>query len=84
MPAYDTAEDLLQSIRERFQVRAHFGSLFDDIHHLLPEKHRIRLMGPMDEAHELARAVAALDVALEALKKPPEPHKDEPPTGRNT
>lgn len=77
MPTFKTAEEILGGIRECLQERAEHAPLFSEIHNLLPEKHRIRLMGPMDEAEELARAVAALDVALEHLTKPLEPVRDE-------
>lgn len=73
----ETAEDVLSNLRARLAERAEAASLYAEIHAHLPEPLRIRLMGPLDEAREMARAVAALDLAIELLAKPLEPLPDD-------
>ncbi|WP_408589498.1 hypothetical protein [Novosphingobium sp.] len=75
--AGQTAEEILGTLRTRMLDRVITARLYAEIHDTLPEPQRIRLMGPLDEAHELARAVAALDVALAALAQPYTPVRDE-------
>lgn len=72
-----TAEQILEGIRGQMAERVATAQLFNEIHDSLPERQRIRLMGPMDEARELSVAVSALDVALEHLRKPMPPIQDE-------
>jgi hypothetical protein len=72
---FDTAEDILGLARRAVEARLSAALLLSAIPAgILPD---LDPLGPQDEAREMYRALAALDVAMLTLSKPLEPVRDD-------
>lgn len=79
----ETAEEFLEDLREMLIHKIEAGELLKRLYPRASEQQQILMMGPMDEAHEAERLLAAFAVARTHLARKAQPARENPPPRSN-